>query len=902
MKIVKLACEYAENPLGVDTPRPRFGWTLESESRGVIQTVYRVIVATSLADLDKNTGDKWDSGRVVSDRSANVSYEGSPLGSGERCWWKVGVEAERAGDAGSDGGFHWSAPATFEMGLLNQDEWTGKWIGAVGGVPSPLLRKEFNLAGKAKRARLCISGLGWCESYLNGAKISDSVLDPCTSEYGKSVYYVIHDVTDRLMPGVNVLGLWLGNGWFSEPDTWTYGDSVHALAQYGDSPRALAQLVIEHEDGQRQTIASDATWKATGSCITQNDFWFGEVYDARLEMSGWSEASFDDSLWPAALVKESPSGVMRCQTMPPIRVIHRLRPVSFTEPRPGVYVFDFGQVFGGWASLSVRGPAGVRVSIKYSERIHTESGLVDKHGHEPPRATDFYVMRGDPEGEVYEPRFTYHPVRYVQIEGAPGALTADSVAGCVVHTDEDLSGGFECSNELVNRIHRNVRWTLTNGLFGIPLDCLYREHWAWTDPATITGSLYPRKHMPSFWTKWLRDIADSQDADGRVPDVCPAYFGVVWDAAWGGNYPLLVWYLYQCYDDSRILEEHYGGVKRVVDYMDRTAVDGIIVEGRWGDHMLPGSEPGKEELVSSETPPELVWTGYFYRAALAVSQIASRLSRESDASRYGALADGIRDAFNAKWLDPKKHVYAAGSQTAQAFPLALGIVADADRPGVVARLIRSITQEHNNHHRTGNTGTTCLIDILRDLGHGDVMWKILTNTTYPGWGFMVAEGATTIWESWSRLAECGNEESMIMWATIDEFLLNDLAGIRGPDYYGPAAMTPGFKEICIAPFVPEDLDSARGSIRTGYGIIVSSWRKRPGGIELRVDIPVNTAAKVCVPKLGRTKIVVAESGRCVWEGGAYPGGVAGITGAAERADFVVFDVGSGTYVFELEGA
>ena len=374
------------------------------------------------------------------------------------------------------------------------------------------------------------------------------------------------------------------------------------------------QLEIEYAAGKRQAIASDESWKTASSCITQNDFYFGETYDARLERPGWDAAGFDDSAWRAAEVKQPPGGVLRCQLMPPIRVVAVRRPRRIFEPKPGVNVYDFGQLFGGWARLRVRGRAGAKLALQYSERIDPHSGLVDKRQHPPPRATDYYVLKGDAQGEVYEPRFTYHPVRYVQIESPPGVVSIDRVEGCAVHTDEDLSGGFECSNWLINRIHRNVQWTLGNGLFGMPLDCLYREHWAWTDPATINGSLAPHKYMPRFWTKWLRDIADSQADDGQVPHICPAYHGLAWDAAWGGNYPQLVWFLYQYYGDDRILAEHYEGAKRVVDYMDRAAQDRIIVKGLYGDHMLPGAEPGKEQFISAETPRELVWTGYFYRA------------------------------------------------------------------------------------------------------------------------------------------------------------------------------------------------------------------------------------------------------------------------------------------------
>jgi len=883
MRPIELTCEYAVNPLGIDLPKPQFGWLLTSGERNVMQSAYRILVASSEDRLAADEGDLWDSGKIDSSRSVNIAYEGTALSSGQRCFWKVRV-CDRAG---AESG--WSEPATFEMALLDEADWQAEWIGAAPGVPTPMLRKQFQVAGAVERARLYVSGIGWSEVYLNGDKVGDRVLDPAASQYPKSVNYVVHDITALLRQGDNAIGVWLGNGWYSEPEF---------PGRFGDSPRARVQLVVETEGGKVTTLVSDETWKTSGSCIVLNDFWHGEIYDARLETPGWSTVGFDDSTWSAALVKEPPGGIMRAQVMPPIRVIETRRAVRLTEPGPNVFLYDFGQLFGGWVRLRIKGPAGTKIAIKYSGRVYEDSGLIDKRRHEPPKATDYYVLKGDPEGEVYEPRFTYHPMNYVQIEGAPGQLSIEDVDGCVVHTDEDLSGEFECSDDLLNQIHRNVLWTLKNGLFGMPLDCLHREHWAWTDPATITGSLYPRKHMPTFWTKWLRDIADSQREDGLVPHVCPVYHGARFDAAWGGNYPILVWYLHRYYGDENLVSKHYEGMKRCIDYMENVSEDLIITSGLYGDHMLPGDEPGGEEFVSSETPRELVWTGYFYRAAAVVSLAAELLGKPDDVERYAQLAKDVAAAFNARWLDADRHVYAGGSQTSQAFPLALSIVPEADRQGVTDCLIESITGQYENHLHTGNTGTTCLIDKLTDLGHGDVLWKIVTNATYPGWGFMVGEGATTIWESWSLDAECGNAESMIMWATVDEFFYNDLAGIRGPDYYGMDPITPGFGEIEIRPLVPDKLDHACASIRTVRGIVSSAWQRTGDGLVLEVCIPANATASVTLPTTGKD-LKIAESGNEVWASGELVAGTEGISGAGESANGVTFAIGSGTYRFEM---
>jgi len=1060
-----LTCEYAVDPLGVETVQPRFGWVLQSDQRGQAQSAFQILVAGSEAKFEADTGDKWDSGKVDSDNAINVEYAGKPLASGEKCYWKVRVWDKQGRPS------TWSQPASFEMGLLKQSDWKGQWIGVkppsppaellddekpnrvnlalvakpttsfvsghetldavndgfkpansndkrygaygnwprkgtqwvqyewskpvnVDGIdvywfddnrgvrlpqasrllywdgnafvpvknpvglgvkgnkyntttfeevttsklklefdsgtastgilefrvydagrspkfppvvkvnrfvaraaaavaPSPLLRKEFAVTKNVRRARVYVSGIGWSELYLNGRKVSDRVLDPAATDYDKRVLYVTHDVTDQLKKGPNALGIMLGNGWYCEPER----------LRYGHSPRALLQMEIEYLDGTTANLTSDATWKTIDGPIRRNNFWNGEVYDARLERSGWSLPGYDDSEWTAVTIKEAPGGFMQSQLMPAIKVNRTMRPVKLSVPKPGVYVYDLGQLFGGWARLRMRGPAGADVTIKYSSYLH-DSGLIDQGRYRRGGATDHYILKGGGE-EIYEPRFTYHPVRYVQIEGYPGKPGIDDLEGRVVYSDVDLSGRFECSDPVLNRIHQNVRWTLTNGLFGMPLDCLYREHWAWTDPATITGSLYPRQHMPQFWTKWLEDIAHAQQSNGNVPRICPSYDArPQFDPAWGGNYPMLVWYLYHYLDDERMLRQHYAGMRRCVDYHTSIAEDGIITRGIYGDHMLPGKFPGDEEFISRETPPPLIWTGYYYRGALVVSQAARVLGNTEDEKHYAELADQIKEAFNRLWLDRDAHQYATGSQTANLLPLALEIVPQDQRAGVLENIVSSIATKYDGHLHTGNTGTTCMIDTLAALGHGNLMYRVATAKTYPGWGYMVDQGATTIWETWGGYAMAHGypgAESMIMWATIDEFFYNDLAGIRGPEYYGPAQTSPGFRRIEIRPYVVGDLTHAEASIKTVRGIISSSWKRTKDSFVLEIAIPVNATAKVSVPTLGLQEFVVIEGGKAIWKNNLYIEGVAGIADGRRDADWVTFDVGSGNYCFELKG-
>ena len=959
-----LTCEYVSNPINIDTDQPRFGWLLQSDRRNQSQSAYQVLVASSAENLQAGRADKWDSGKVISDRSVNVAYAGASLSSDETCYWQVRVWDQ------DDRASAYSEPAAFTMGLLEESDWTGRWIGAPtdfaltpdgkrqrstkrheGGTKngkgkgrkrqtaSPLLRTEFNLASPVSRARLHISGLGWYELYLNGRRVGDHVLDPATSDYIQRVLYVTYDVTDLLQAGANAVGVMLGNGWYCEPG-WEH--------RYGDSPRLRLQLNVEFADGSTTSVVSGSGWKTAPGPITRNDLYGGETYDARREQPGWASIGFDDAHWDPAVDKDAPDFAltpdgkqqrstkrheggtkngngkkqegrkrqtrMVAQVMPPIRVNKKLQPVHVTQPQDGVHVYDLGQLFGGWAKLRLKGERGTTVTIKYACQVLEESGLVDQESgefyfrhrsrasaHAEGDEIDIYILKGDPDGESYAPRFTYHPVRYVQVE-SDRPITIEEIQGHVVYSDVDLSGGFECSNPLFNRIHELVHWTVTNGLFGIPLDCLHREHWAWTDPATIASSLYPRKHMPRFWTKWLDDIKDAQLENGSVPDICPNYVQRDDpDPAWGGNYPILVWYLYQYFDDSRILEEHYEPVRLWVDYLTSVAENHIVNEGHYGDHMLPGAAPGEEEFVSSETPPPLLWTGYYYLGAAIVAKVADYLGKEDEAAHYSRLAETIKDALNQEWLDPAAHRYASGSQTANLFPLALGIVPPASEAGVVQDIVHDIVDTWGGHHHTGNTGVTCLIDALTQHGQGEVLYDLVATRSYPGWGYMVEQGATTIWESWSLQSTVGAAESMIMWASIDEFFYNDLAGIKGPDYHGPGFMTPGFREIRIEPHPLGDLEHAAATIRTVRGDISSRWRRTDQSITLEVTIPVNSTARVSVPILGLSNVSVSEGGKAIWQDNAYLAGRDGITSASARAGYIDVDVGSGTYHFDLTG-
>jgi alpha-L-rhamnosidase len=880
-----LRTEYATNPLGVDTLSPRFSWLLNSPTRAQSQSAYRILVSASEAALAGDTGDQWDTGKTNSDRAVNVPYEGKPLARGGIHYWKVMVW-DKDGKASP-----WSAPARFEMGLLNAQDWQGSWITAPPGEGAPMFRKTFELNNPVKRARVYVSALGWYELYINGKRIGDHVLDPAYTTYDRHALYSVYDVSDVVVRGRNAIGAILGHGYYSQP----------GKNRYGTSPKLLLQCNVEYAGGHGFSVSTDESWTMHASPITRNGIQLGESYDARLEIPQWALPGFDDAQWPHAVKAEGVHPGMEAQLMAPIKVTQTIRPVKVTNPEPGIYVYDLGQVFTGWTSLRLRAPAGSKVAILYSERLWADTGLLDKTNHPVPAETDYYIAKGDPAGEVYAPRFTFHTLRYVQLEGYPGTPTLDDLQGKVVHSAIEEPPHFESSNSLVNGIHKISYWTIQNALYGIFMDEPHREPFGYLEPGETPANAYSRWFMPLLWTKWLRDAQDEQKADGSIPVCIPNYTSHTnFDAAWSGNYPTAIWYLYQYYDDRRLLASHYDGMKRWMDYLiSRAEPSHLVLNGTWGDHMLPGIHPGEDQYISKETPPELCWTGYYFRDALALSQAAKELGKEADARRYAQLAEVIRLALNDEWFDPVAAQYATGSQSAALFALALELVPKGHRAAVAERVTHSILEQYDGHLHTGHIGTSSAMEALPATGHDDVLYHVLTRTRYPGWGYMVTQGATTVWESWAHFMDWPRRgETMTMFATIEEFILGRLGGIDGPAYFGQRVVTPGFREISIRPYIPPDMDSAAASIMTVGGKVTTRWQKTRAGLNLVVTVPVNSRARIEVPATASKNPLIRESGHEVWRDHGFIPGVAGIASGAERVGGVEFDVGSGVYSFE----
>lgn len=850
----RLRCEYLENPMAIDVMAPRFSWVLDHTQRGQKQSAYQVLVSTH---PKAENGDLWDSGRVSSGQSTHVVYGGKPLKSGQTCYWRV-----RWWDKDDAVSPH-SETARFDTGLLAEDDWQGQWI-----TGNNQLRKEFEMEEEPTRGRAYICGLGYYELYVNGRKVGNSVLDPGWTVYDKHVLYATYDITPHLRPGRNALGVILGKGW-------------------SPARTLLLQVNIRLADGSTVRVKSDTSWKQAEGPIVSDSIFNGEIYDARLETPGWTQPGFDDSAWAQAQPGVAPDGILSAQMMPPIQVVDTLLPRDMTNPKPGVYVFDMGQNFSGWARLRVQGSRGTRVRLRFAELIY-DNGMINTENLRTAKAEDIYILKGGDE-EVYEPRFTYHGFRFVEITGFPGVPELETIQGRVVHTAVEQTGHFACSKPLLNQVQRLILWGQRTNLHSIPTDCCQRdERMGWLGDAHVTAEeALMNFDMAAFYTNFLRTIRDVQDDKGTITDTVPHVWGQrPADPAWGAAYPLLCWYMYMYHGDRRLLDEHFEGIQKYVEFLRSKAKEGLVTYSHYGDWVA---------LV--KTPGRLVSSFYYYYAVDILAKMADILSRNEEAKSYRELAEKIRSRFNDIYFNKDTKSYANGTQTANTLPLFLDIPPEEERGRAFNNLQQDLVYDNNTHLTTGIIGTKYILEVLTRYGRSDLAYDLAVQTSYPSWGYMIENGATTLWELWQHKTGPGmNSHNHPMFGSVGAWFYKALAGINTKE--GSA----GFQEMLIKPQMVRDLHHASGAVQTPHGRVSCDWSRSEQEIRCEVFIPVNSTAEIVLPIAHLENVVLHEGETRVYANQKFLTGVPGIYGVEESTSYLTIKVGSGRFVFELSGS
>ncbi|MGB8354326.1 MAG: family 78 glycoside hydrolase catalytic domain [Chthoniobacteraceae bacterium] len=961
-----LRCEYLVNPLGIDSPKPRLTWILQSSDpavRGMAQRGYQVLVASSPAVLAQDLGDLWDSGQVKSDDTANIVYTGLPLISREICYWKV-----RSWDSSGNSGA-WSEPASWEMGLLRQDDWLASWIDAptvissepirgeisilgatYGAKDAPdagadvkdvtdivrkmlrnkslevqvsnealkgdpafgkskqlrvsysidgvkheataaegstlsipdkpqavhYLRKDFIISKPVAKARLYATSLGLYELHMNGRRVGDHIFAPDWTDYSKRVRYQVYDVTSLVEPGDNTLAGLVGKGWYCGH----IGNG--GFQAWGKVPALFAQLEITYADGTTDHVVTDASWKIHTSPVISSDFMLGENYDARQEIAGWDQPGLDVNSWATATERDEASRALDVQVDQPVRETGELRPKSMSQPAPGQYTYDFGQNMVGFIRLRVSAPAGTKLTLRHAEMLNKDGSLYTTNLRGAP-SIDTYICKGGAT-ETWQPHFTFHGFRYVELTGLPQAPADGAVTGIVIGSDIQRTGEFSCSNPAVNQLQSNIQWGMRGNYLAVPTDCPQRDErlgWMGDAQVFIHTAAY-NGDIAAFFTKWLVDVDDAQAADGAFTNIapCPAGTGSTGVPAWSDAGVICPWTIYLMYGDTRILEQHLPAMKRWVDWCQAHSTGLLRDRDRghdYGDWLSQGED----------APKDMIGTAYFAYTASLLAKAYCATGDIASATKYEQLFGKIKDAFNKNYVSADGHIK-GGTQCGYCMALRFDLLPPDLRPKA-AQYLEDNVKNHDNHLTTGFIGVSYLLPALCSQNKIETAYRLLLQDTFPSWLFSVKHGATTIWERWDGWTpEKGfqnpgmNSFNHYSLGSCGEWMFDTVAGI------GVDPTRPGFSHIIIHPGPGGDLTSAKGSFDSIHGKISTDWSLRDGSFTLHVIIPVNTTATITLPTANPSTI--QESGAGIQTHRE-------IKLAGTSPDGAQYRVGSGDYTF-----
>ena len=849
-----LRSEHLINPLGIDTHAPRLTWLLDDARHGAMQNAYRIVVGTDSVAVARGQGNIWDTQRVASEKMI-VVYEGTELQPFTRYYWQVRVwDMDYAEQT--------STVAWFETGMMTMDNWKGDLISDGHGLnghsinvkQAPYFRKQFSAGDKKIRsARAYIATAGLFELYVNGEKIGNHRLDPTYTRFDKRNLYVTHDVTRQLQNGNNVVGVLLGNGWYNHQSTavWYFD-----RAPWRDRPAFCLDLHITYEDGSKEIIVTDRSWRTSLSPVIFNSIYTAEHYDARLEQPGWNTVDFDASRWSRRIIlRQAPSHNVVAQQLHPIRNVERIVPESLTQLNDTTWLYNLGRNIAGVSEFRVTGEEGTVIRLQHAEMLN-ENGWVDMRNinehYRPtddsdPFQTDIFILGGKGE-ETFMPRFNYKGFQYVEVSSSkPLQLNVNNLDGWFMHSDVPPTGKVETSDPILNRIWWATNNSFLSNLHGYPTDCPQREKNGWTGDAHIAleMALYNFDGI-TVYEKWMADHRDEQQNNGTLPAIIPtAGWGYFWGNGvdWTSTIAIIPWYIYQFYGDDRLLADCYDNIRRYVDRVTETAPNGLT---SWG--------LGDWVPVKSKASVELTSSVYYFVCATIMEKAAKHFGNKEDEAKYSALAQKIKTAFNARFLNRETGIYGQGIQTEMSVPLQWGIVPDDMREKVAANLAKRVEAD-NKHLDVGLLGSKSILNALSENGYADLAFTMASQKDYPSWGWWIVNGATTLYENWSIDAKHDLSLNHDMFGEVSAWFFKALGGIK------PDPSRPGFKNIILQPHFVTGLTFSTVSHRSPYGEIVSKWERKRKDVIYSVTIPANSTADLYLPKEIKVKKVTLADGK-----------------------------------------
>ena len=884
--VTNLACEYLTNPSGIDAKNPQLSWQLQSDQRGQKQNAYHILVASSQEKLAKDDGDLWDSGKTESDQSRNVEYNGQALLSRTECFWKVMVWPALSGVEGDKDGkpSEWSEPALWTMGLLEKEDWTAQWIGAPDKVTAPYYRQSFILDEVPERAPLYLASLGYYELYINGQKVGKEVLAPAVSNFSKRTYYKTYDVASYLKKGDNSIGIWMGVGWYYIGTEWA--KPLPGVKHH--SPVVRAQLEIPNKKELR--IITDSSWETKASARSHIGGWQwanygGELVDARLIDRQWWDTKRSTNGWQPAVIVETadvPCTAQKCRNN---IQLDEIAPVLIEQLNDTIVVVDFGTNLTGMLKMKLHNlEPGQKITIHYADKDNGQKPNEARriNNFQTINQRDVFISAGKKE-EQFNNVFNYHGFRYAIIEGLAYLPAKEDLVAIPVETEVPEVGSFSCSNDLYNRIHKMVRWTYRAlNLGGQTVDCPHRERFGYGDGQTIMDVGCYNFDASTLYTKWSENWWDEQKDDGFVPYIAPAITSPGGGPAWGAMCIMVPWKTYLFYNDTRLIETGYPYMKKYIEYLGAYSTDGVLEDlfpgNQWknlGDWVPPGKGMDKTEWVDDNS--RRFFNNCFRTHLLQIMiKTGTRLGKNEDVAMFKQELNIAQKAIHELWFNPKDSTYANGEQPYLIFPLQTGITPDELKNAVFEKFVHTMLLEDKGHLNTGMIGTQITFDYLLENNHNDLIDIMVNKKTFPGWGYMVENGATTCWEQWNGHAS--QIHSCFLY--IGGWFYRGLGGIQWDTAY------PGFKNIILHPAPVKSVNWVNCNYKSHYGNIVSNWKTEANQLNWEVSIPVNSTATVYI------------QGNNITESGLPIEDAVGITFIKNEDGASVYRVESGNYSFE----